>query len=310
MAYKKIKKNGFTIYENDNGATITCGEIPVIEKDGLIFKDFEDSGELLPYADWRLDDKTRAENLVERLTLEEKLGLMLHSSHQQVPALAGTTASMHTYNGKPYKESGAQAGDLTDQQKDMLLKENIRHFLVSQYEDVESAVKWNNHLQSYAEKLPHGIPVNISSDPRNGVADGSEEFKTGGLDISKWPEGIGLSATFSTDTCKEFAQMASRQYTALGIATARGPQIDLATDPRWFRGLDTFGGHTKLTTDMAKVYCDGMQTTSSSPDGWGEDSVVTMAKHWPGGGTCEGGRDAHYGFGKYAVYPETILMNI
>jgi beta-glucosidase len=26
-------------------------------------------------------------------------------------------------------------------------------------------------------------------------------------------------------------------------------------------------------------------------------------KHWPGGGTGEGGRDAHYGFGKYAVYP-------
>ncbi len=28
-----------------------------------------------------------------------------------------------------------------------------------------------------------------------------------------------------------------------------------------------------------------------------------MVKHWPGGGSGEGGRDAHYGFGKYAVYP-------
>ncbi|WP_366946470.1 hypothetical protein, partial [uncultured Bradyrhizobium sp.] len=28
-----------------------------------------------------------------------------------------------------------------------------------------------------------------------------------------------------------------------------------------------------------------------------------MVKHWPGGGTGEGGRDAHYGFGKFAVYP-------
>jgi beta-glucosidase len=28
-----------------------------------------------------------------------------------------------------------------------------------------------------------------------------------------------------------------------------------------------------------------------------------MAKHWPGGGSGEGGRDAHYCFGQYAVYP-------
>ena len=28
-----------------------------------------------------------------------------------------------------------------------------------------------------------------------------------------------------------------------------------------------------------------------------------MVKHWPGGATGEGGRDAHYAFGKYAVYP-------
>lgn len=69
------------------------------------------------------------------------------------------------------------------------------------------------------------------------------------------------------------------------------------------RAMDTFGPHTQLSTDMARAYCDGMQTTESSPDGWGQDSVITMAKHWPGGGTGEGGRDAHYPFGKYAVFP-------
>ena len=54
---------------------------------------------------------------------------------------------------------------------------------------------------------------------------------------------------------------------------------------------------------MAKAYCDGLQTTQDSPDGWGMDSVAAMVKHWPGGGTGEAGRDAHYSFGKYAVYP-------
>jgi beta-glucosidase len=55
---------------------------------------------------------------------------------------------------------------------------------------------------------------------------------------------------------------------------------------------------------------DGFQTSSKSMEisgGWGYESVNAMAKHWPGGGTGEGGRDAHYGFGKYAVYPGNNL---
>jgi beta-glucosidase len=57
---------------------------------------------------------------------------------------------------------------------------------------------------------------------------------------------------------------------------------------------------------MAKAYCDGFQTSFESDeiaDGWGINSVNAMVKHWPGGGSGEGGRDAHYGIGKYAVYP-------
>ena len=69
------------------------------------------------------------------------------------------------------------------------------------------------------------------------------------------------------------------------------------------RFADTFGEDTELTAEMARAYCDGFQTTPGSEDGWGEESVHTMVKHFPGGGPCEGGRDAHYAYGKYAVYP-------
>lgn len=299
MAYEKIVKDDFTICQNYGGETLSCGNsVPLIEKDGYVFKDLEGTGKLLPYEDWRLDDETRAKDLVERLSLEEMIGLMLHSSHQQI-----SEQSQHTYNGKPFAESGAEPWELTDQQKEMLEKDHVRHFLVMNYKDVESAVKWNNKIHSYAEKLPHGIPVCISSDPRNGVGEGDQEFKTTGLKVSKWPEGIGLAATFSADICNEYAKMVSKEYRALGISMSLGPQIDLATEPRWFRAMDTFGIHTKLTTDMARAYCDGMQTTEDSKDGWGQDSVITVTKHWPGGGTGESGRDAHYPFGKYAIYP-------
>ena len=42
---------------------------------------------------------------------------------------------------------------------------------------------------------------------------------------------------------------------------------------------------------------------SEIANGWGFGSVNTMVKHWPGGGSGEAGRDAHYGIGKFAVYP-------
>lgn len=37
-------------------------------------------------------------------------------------------------------------------------------------QDALTAARWNNEIQAFAEALPHGIPVNISSAPRNGAA--------------------------------------------------------------------------------------------------------------------------------------------
>jgi beta-glucosidase len=57
---------------------------------------------------------------------------------------------------------------------------------------------------------------------------------------------------------------------------------------------------------MARAYVDGFQTSTGSDEiagGWGYKSVNAMVKHWPSGGPEEGGRDAHYNYGKYAVYP-------
>ena len=60
--------------------------------------------------------------------------------------------------------------------------------------------------------------------------------------------------------------------------------------------MGTFGEDPQLSTDMARAYCDGFQTSEGDreiADGWGYDSVNAMVKHWPGGGSGEGGRDAH-----------------
>lgn len=299
------EQNGLRRVEQAKGPTLAWDAgsgVSLMEIDGLYFKDLAQTGELLPYEDWRLDAQTRAADLASRLSLEEIAGLMLYSPHQMVPPMPGAPFS-GTYAGKPWEESGLPSHALSDQQQRFLSEDHIRHILMMGVEGAGTAARWSNELQRLAEKLPFGIPVNISSDPRNGAKPSKAEFKSAGSDVSKWPEGVGFAACGDPEVVRQFAEDASREYRAMGITTALGPQIDLCTEPRWMRFMDTLGMDTEGVKARVKAYCDGMQTTEGAPGGWGRDSVNTMVKHWPGGGTGEGGRDAHYAFGEYAVYP-------
>ena len=293
---------GIRFIENKNGPTIGIDKKGIIEKDGLYFRDLEGTGELLPYEDWRLDVETRVKDLVSRMSVREMAGLMMYSPHQMVPGIS-MGPFHYTYGGKSFEESGAKGSDLNDQQIKLLSEDGIRHVLLMRFSDVETVVEWSNNMQAHAESLPHGIPIAFSSDPRHGAGGAGAEFKSAANSVSSWPEGLALASTFDPEICRKFGEAVAKEYRALGITVALHPQIDLGTEPRWMRAVDTFGASPELVTDFAKAYCDALQTTKMSESGWGKDSVCGMAKHWPGGGPCEGGRDAHYSFGKYAVYP-------
>ena len=300
--YTIEQKEGWTRIRNDGGAELGVARCAVMEQEGYLFKDPEGTGVLQPWCDWRLSPEERAGDLAKRLSVEEIAGLMIYSAHQMVPAPpAGPFPGF--YGGKPFAESGADPWDLTDGQIKMLKQDRIRHVLLTVVENAATSARWNNRLQALAESLPHAIPVNISSDPRHGAGKASVEFKSEAADVSKWPEGLGMAATFDPALCREFGAAVAKEYRALGIATALGPQIDLGTEPRWLRFEDTFGSSPELVTAMGQAYCDALQTTAGSENGWGRDSVLAMVKHWPGGGPCEAGRDAHYPYGKFAVYP-------
>ena len=308
--YSFLEGEDFTLVENDDGKTLGVskeGVKDLIFVDGFAFKDLNHNGKLDPYEDWRLDDEVRIADLVKQLSIEEIAGLMLYSKHQSVSSEQNPFNKMWagTYNGKSLEESGCHVYELTDQQKEFLKDHWGRHVLVTKVDDAKTSALWNNQLQIYAEQMGHGIPVNICSDPRHGPS-GNAEFNAGsGGHISMWPESLGLAATFDPEVTRQFGQIAASEYRRMGITTALSPQIDLATDPRWMRFNGTFGEDVQLATDMADAYCDGMQ----SPYGWSNQSVNAMAKHWPGGGTGEGGRDGHFGYGKYSVYPKNNLEN-
>jgi beta-glucosidase len=306
--WKESGEGKIKIVTNEGGQSLgysTESGVSILTVDRFGFKDLNKNGTLDKYEDWRLPFDERAQDLASKMTVEQIAGLMLYSRHQSIPAASrGFMAA--TYNGKPFNDSTSNVADLSDQQREFLTKDNLRHVLLTQVRSAEAAAQWNNNVQALVEGLGLGIPSNNSSDPRHGTVSDAEFNEGAGGKISMWPGMLGMAATFDPTLIEKFGHIAALEYRGLGITTSLSPQVDMSTEPRWYRANGTFGEDPQLVTDMGRAYIDGFQTSMGTKEisgGWGFESVNAMVKHWPGGGSGEGGRDAHYGYGKYAVYP-------
>lgn len=297
---------GFNLVTQEDGATLSYSPesgVTLLEADGYAFKDLNKNGELDAYEDWRLPTADRAQNLADlmiadgRSGIESIAGLMLYSAH--------TAVSSETVSGTEIDERArTQDGTTT---MDAITTNKLRHVLVTSIASPEIGAKWSNNLQSIVEGLEYGIPCNNSSDPRHAAsADSSVQYVAGDSgSISLWPGTVGLAATYDPELVREFGNVVGIEYRALGIGTALSPQIDLSSEPRWSRVNGTFGENVDLTEVLSKAVVEGYQSTyvDGEDTGWGSESIVAMIKHWPSGGPEEAGRDAHYGYGKYSVYP-------
>lgn len=258
----------FNTVANPGGPTLgysPASGVKILTVQGKKFKDLNHNGKLDPYEDWRLPIDQRAKDLAARMSIEQIAGLMLYSRHQALPADdAGFRAGR--YNGKTFSEGGAQPWQLTDEQKQFLKDDNLRHVLLTSVQSPEVAARWNNALQAYVEDLGLGIPANNSSDPRHSASVTAEFNEGAGGQISLWPDGLAMGATFDPEIVKQFGRIAAQEYRALGITTALSPQVDLGTEPRWFRIAYVFSESPALTTDMARAYIDGFQTSSGNDE--------------------------------------------
>ena len=246
------------------------------------FRDLNGNGVMDPYEDPRLDVEARVDDLLGRLSLEEKVGLMF-----QTVIEAGA-------DGTVVEVAGAISKSPTSV---VVLEKHLTHFNVHGLEDPRMAARWHNALQALAERTPHGIPVTVSSDPRHaflenaGVSFSAKAF-------SQWPEPLGLAALRDTDAVREFADIARQEYVAVGIRAALHPTLDLATEPRWGRQAGTFGQDPDLVTELGTAYLEGFQQKVLGPH-----SVACTSKHFPGGGPQKDGEDAHFPYGREQVYP-------
>ena len=250
--------------------------------DRVAFRDLNGNGRMDPYEDPRLSAEERTEDLLSRLSLEEKVGLLFHTVIEIGP------------DGTVLEEPGAISKSPTSE---VILDRAMNHFNVHRIEDARAAARWNNAIQRLAEKTPHGIPVTISTDPRHGFLENVGASFTSGP-FSQWPDGLGLAALRDPDVVREFARRAREEYRAVGIRMALHPQVDLASEPRWARQLQTFGADTDLVVAYTSAYLEGFQGATLD-----STSVACVTKHFPGAGPQLHGEDAHFPYGREQVYP-------
>ncbi|MFC5289952.1 glycoside hydrolase family 3 protein [Actinokineospora guangxiensis] len=256
--------------------------VRLVSADGVEFRDLNGNGVMDPYEDPRLPVGERVADLITRLSLEEKAGLLFHTV---IEAAADGTV----------KEA---AGDISKSPtSEVVRRKHLSHFNVHVLRDARMAARWHNNLQLLAESTPHGIPVTISTDPRHafienaGVSFSAKAF-------SQWPEALGLAALRDPAAVRRFADIARQEYAAVGIRAALHPAIDLATEPRWARQAGTFGQDPDLVTELGVAYVLGFQGEELGPG-----SVACTSKHFPGGGPQKDGEDAHFPYGREQVYP-------
>lgn len=251
-------------------------------EDGTPYRDLNGNGVMDPYEDPRLPVEDRVEDLLGRLSLAEKAGLMVQS-------VVSTTVD-GDLDGEPIA-----ARDLTAR---VLIEERfITHLNVHRIPDPRAMARWNNEVQRAAEALPHGIPVTISTDPRHSFTENwGASFSAEHL--SAWPEPLGLGALGDEATVREFADIARREYAALGIRLALHPTLDVATEPRWARQYSTFGQDAEKAAALGVAYVDGFEGGRAL----GPQSISCMAKHFPGGGPQRDGEDPHFHYGKEQDY--------
>ena len=258
--------------------------VPIIQRDGLRFKDLNRSGAVDSYEDWRLTPEARARDLVGRMTLEEKAGTMMHGTARGVGpmAMAGV--------GTTYDTAANRA--LIDGAK-------VTSMITRLGGEPAALAAQNNALQEIAERTRLGIPVTVSTDPRHHFQSVLGASITEGQ-FSQWPETLGFAALGDTALMKRFGDVARQEYRAVGIHMALSPQADLATEPRWSRINGTFGEDADLAGRLVGAYVAGFQHGTRGVDSVG---VQTVVKHWVGYGAAKEGFDSHNYYGRFATFP-------
>ena len=211
------------------------------------------------YRDSSLAVADRVEDLLERMTLDEKLA-------QLGAAWAFELVAGETFDPARGRDRlGNGIGHVTR----LAGATNLRPRAVA---ELANAVQ-----RFLVEETRLGIPAIVHEESLHGIL---------GRDRVCYPQSIGMAATWQPDLVRTMADQIGRELRAGGAHQTLAPIFDITRDPRWGRAEETFGEDPYLAAVFASAYVEGVQ----GPDrGRGPDGVIATGKHLVGHGLPEGG---------------------
>ncbi len=215
----------------------------------------------------------RIQDLLDRMTLEEKAGQLNQSGGSLVGAFDLSFEELMTM---------VQDGRITEEEAHKMLsdakhdwhEDDLRAGRIGSYLNVIGAEEMNRLQHIAVEETRLGIPLINGFDVIHG-------FRTA------TPIPLAESCAWDTDLWQRTARMSAEEATAAGVHMTFSPMVDVSKDPRWGRIAESAGEDALLNGLYGEAKVRGYQTDDLTR----HDALAACVKHFAAYGAAEGGRD-------------------
>ncbi|WP_321332581.1 glycoside hydrolase family 3 N-terminal domain-containing protein [uncultured Bacteroides sp.] len=239
----------------------------------LFFLSSQAQNNILPYRDSKILVESRVQDLLSRMTLEEKVGQLLCPLGWNMYQIEGKKIGVSELFKRTIDERhiGMLWGTF---RADPWTKKTLENGLNPQL-----AAEAGNALQKYViEHTRLGIPLFLAEEaPHGHMAIGTTVF----------PTGIGMASTWNSDLIEKEGQAIAEEVRLQGGHISYGPVLDLSRDPRWSRVEETLGEDPVLSGNMAAAMIKGF----GGGDLKRSDATVVTLKHFIAYGIPQGGQN-------------------
>ena len=235
--------------------------------------------EVLPYQNAALSIDERLHDLMQRMTLEEKIGQLRCTMAWNYYDILNRGKRPQVVPSESFKKDIAEGkiGMLwATYRADPWTQKSLQNGL-----SPELAALAGNALQRYVkENTRLGIPLFLAEEaPHGHMAIGTTVF----------PTGLGMAATWSPELVERVGSVIAKEIRLQGGHISYGPVLDLSRDPRWSRVEESYGEDPVLTGELGAAMVRGL----GGGDLTKPFSTLATLKHFIAYGTTEGGQNGN-----------------